>query len=147
MSGYDQQPCAFLKVTEALRSRDRFSTPWSRLCFRGRPQPSPLQLLTKSSRGKHGTLEVSSPRRTDGNNVGSSLLCVGNGKIELSGDEVYDGDQIPGCTIASGFCLDGLYQAVDTFEHPIGDARLKPPENTAPVTLDSPNRRLSRENN
>jgi hypothetical protein len=27
---------------------------------------------------------------------GSSLLCVGNGKIELSGDEVDDGDQISG---------------------------------------------------
>jgi hypothetical protein len=26
----------------------------------------------------------------------SSLLCVGNGKIELSGNEVDDGDQIPG---------------------------------------------------
>ncbi len=31
-----------------------------------------------------------------GDNYGSSLLCVGNGKIELSSNEIDDGDQIPG---------------------------------------------------
>jgi hypothetical protein len=32
---------------------------------------------------------------TDERFLDSSLLCVGSGKIELSGDEIYDGDHIP----------------------------------------------------
>jgi hypothetical protein len=32
---------------------------------------------------------------------GSSLLCVGNGKVELSGDEVNDSDQVSGRPVAS----------------------------------------------
>ncbi len=41
-------------------------------------------------------------------------------------------------TVTSGLCLGCLYQAVDTFEHAVGDARHKPSENPIPMTLDSP---------
>ena len=53
---------------------------------------------------------------------GSSLLCVGNTKIELSGYKVNNGYKVSIRAVSPGLRLGRLYETVNAFQYAIGQS-------------------------
>jgi len=55
---------------------------------------------------------------------------------ELAGDQVSDGDQMPGGTVAAGLGLGGLDDRIDGFDPAVGEPGVEGVEDSLPVILE-----------